>query len=331
MTTVCAYTETSRLLQHDFTIVDLGSANASTSRFLRPFLGSITLVELDALSDSQTKPADFYRHISIRAAVSGVPGKRLFYKRRFSQCSSFLNYKPEQVNSYGLEHLFAPDGTLELDCTTLKSILTEHDLKHIDFLKTDLEGIDYEVLSSAPDIVGQTLVVQAEVRFQPLYEGEPPFHIIDAFLTNLGFECIAFHPEIWKYPTIHQSIARDGRLNWADAIYFLNPQRVHEQFANQAKVAFIKQIIIARSLGLWNYAEHLAEQVKPLLSPAVKSELDQYLAPDDSLRTRLAIVAQALYRYRALRSVLIGCGRVFRLLGRVLVINPEHRHISIGC
>ena len=51
-------------------------------------------------------------------------------------------------------------------------------------------------VASAPEIVGQALCVQSELRFQPFFHGEPHFHEVAAYLTGLGFELVFLRPEL---------------------------------------------------------------------------------------------------------------------------------------
>lgn len=270
--------ETSRLLAGDFTICDLGSANSADLPGLRPLRRAITLIELDAIGQGRTAASGYYRKIVLQKAISGRPGRRTFHKRKFAQSSSFLEINDELAAAYGLESFYAPDGTLELECETLSSLLSGHGLTRVDFLKTDLEGIDFEVLASAPEIVGRSLAIQSELRFQPLYRGEPDFYAFGAFLAGHDFELITLRPEAWKYATASRDLQRDGRLVWADAIFFLKPECVDQTFGDAAPVALLKQVILAKSLGLSNYAEFLFQGVRSRLPATIAAELTTYLA-----------------------------------------------------
>ena len=76
--------ETINLLRGNFTILDLGCANASdiVPKQLRK---TVTLIEADPLVTSQTDESEYYKKITLDKAISEQSGRRVFYKRKFSK------------------------------------------------------------------------------------------------------------------------------------------------------------------------------------------------------------------------------------------------------
>lgn len=66
------------------------------------------------------------------------------------------------------------------------------DIARIDFLKMDVQGGELSVLQGAQRLLTDTLVVQAEVEFVPLYQGQPLFTDVDGFLRAAGFQFHTF-------------------------------------------------------------------------------------------------------------------------------------------
>ena len=295
---------------------------------LKPLLKAITLIEIDAAAKPTTGTSTYGKRIGLKAAVSGTTGRRTFYKRKFAPSSSFLKINPELAAAYGMQNLFEPDGEMELECETLRSILAAHELGRVDFLKTDLEGLDFEVLTSAPDLVGQSLVIQSELRFQPLYVGEPDFCATASFLRDLGFELITLRPEFWKYATRHSPVMRDGRLAWADAIFVLSREKVEQVFQESAPRAFVKQIILAQALEMSNYAEHLYESAKPVLPAFAQQELQRYLAPGPHLPCILRHMANSLAEIPGGGRVLWFARRLLLSGARACTIHKNLKHLA---
>ena len=314
--------ETIHLLRGNFTILDLGCANASDI-IPKQLRKTVTLIETDPLTTSQTGESEYYKKITLNKAVSETSGRRIFYKRKFSQCASFLEIDPELVKAYGLQDYAEPDGTIELECETIQTLLKMAGTDRLDYIKTDLEGIDYGVLSSAPDVISKALVIQSELRFQPLYKGEPHFHTTLEYLTNFGFEVISMQPWVWKYATENSRLMRDGRIVWGDVLFFLGIEKVKTVFGKLAPMAFVKQIILAKSLGLHNYAEFLYENVKSDMPNTVQNEIKHYLKPPFNFQMILNRTANAvnflpggyliLYLINGLASCLAGATALTRL------------------
>lgn len=269
--------ETLRALAGQFVWVDLGAADGSTMAALRGLRKAITLIELDAVAEENSDPGDLFNRVAIKGAVVGSSGKRPYYVRSFSQSSSFLKTNDNIVRDYGLESFVHIEKTLDLMCDTRSNLLASLNVKDISFLKTDLEGLDTEVLISSSELVTRTLVIQSELRLQPYYIGEPPFHEATAFLYKNGHELVEIRPERWKYKTINRDVARDGRLAWADFIFMLGESAVRERFGPISGLAFAKQAIVMHALGLTNIAEHLADLASPELPPGIARELRTYL------------------------------------------------------
>lgn len=324
--------ETIQWLSGDFTVMDLGSANASDLAGLRPFRSILTLVEIDAMSQSTTNTiAGYRRKIALKTAISGQAGQRTFYKRKFPQSSSFLQFRPELAKAYGLQKFFEEAGSVELECETLSMLLNSLGLTQIDFLKTDLEGIDFEILTSAPEQVAHCLVIQSEARFQPLYIGEPDFYTLGSFLAGLGFELITLHPEVWKYTTAHRDLHRDGQTVWADAIFFLDQAHINQFFGPAAPQAFVKQIILATSLNLHNYAEYLYEKTAADLPASIQSELKAYLISTSNKQRALIRFSNDLMRIPGGSRILLFIRRVLLASVRVLSFDKRYRHILPPC
>ncbi|MEN9254276.1 MAG: FkbM family methyltransferase, partial [Gloeomargarita sp. SZTDM-1c_bins_89] len=79
-------------------------------------------------------------------------------------------------------------ATVEVETTTLDVFCQEQNLPGFDYLRTDVQGADLDVLRGAARILAEhLLVVEMEVIFSPLYLGQPLFADVDTFLRQQGF------------------------------------------------------------------------------------------------------------------------------------------------
>jgi FkbM family methyltransferase len=61
------------------------------------------------------------------------------------------------------------------------------EIAHLDFLKMDVQGAEREILAHGRAKLADTVVIQTEVSFVPLYQDQPVFGEIDLCLRELGF------------------------------------------------------------------------------------------------------------------------------------------------
>jgi FkbM family methyltransferase len=319
---------TIKALTGDFTILDLGAASAAELSELRPFRSALTLIELDAVAAVTTTPSEYYRKIALQAAIASQPGRRTFYQRKFPQSSSFLPAKMDLVAAYGLQALFEVEKTFDIECETLSSVFNANNIQRVDFLKTDLEGLDYEILASTPDMVRQSLVIQCEVRFQPLFVGEPDFVTIAAYLASLGFELIMLRPEVWKYATQRRNCMRDGRMVWADAIFFNSEEQLSSLFQDKLPLVRLKQVILAQALGLHSHAQYLFERTLGQLPMDIQHEMADYLAKNTKASQLLVQAVNRLASVPGGGRIVWSLRRSSLALARALTIHRNLRHIA---
>jgi hypothetical protein len=206
-----------------------------------------------------------------------------------------------------LQSYFALKESFAIECGTVEDLIERAQVQKIDFFKTDLEGLDYEVLVSAPELVSRSLCVQCELRFQPVFEGEPAFHEVAGYLASLGLELIHLRPEVWKYNTPGRSAVRDGRTVWTDALFFLSPEKVRQRFQDAAWKAFAKQVILARLHGLSNFAQFLFQETSAGYPPSIQVELGRFVQPSFNLSFA---AAKAISRFPGGRLILEAMRRV---------------------
>ena len=266
-------------LKGQFVLLDLGSSSAKDNKLLNSFSKALTIIELDALSTGDTQAHNYYRSIKLKKGVSPTNETKPFFERASFYCSSFLTTKDEMVKMYGQEDITRIVNTIELECITVPEILESEQIGKVDFFKTDLEGLDFEIIKSAKEYVKRALVLQTELRFQPYSIGEPYFFEVCEYVYNLNFELIKLSPETWKYKTKNQHLLRDGRIVWGDFVFFrklnIGDYANEEQFSSD----ILKQILVAKSLELSSHAEYLFEQYSAYFSTEIRSELAHILKP----------------------------------------------------
>lgn len=72
---------------------------------------------------------------------------------------------------------------------------------HNILLKIDTQGYEYQVLKGAEKILPKLKGIHLELSLVPLYEGQPSFDFMLAFLEDQGFALYSLSPGFWDYRT----------------------------------------------------------------------------------------------------------------------------------
>jgi len=96
---------------------------------------------------------------------------------------------------------------LKVRTITLERIFYDYNLKHVDFLKMDIEGKEYNVILSSENILGKIDRITMELH-NPHEIGD-----IKSILEKNGFKCFLYHSPAYKlYYTILKLVKNDKRI-----------------------------------------------------------------------------------------------------------------------
>jgi hypothetical protein len=266
-------------LKDQFTIVNLGCIGDADFLLPRPLLKALTIVEIDAEGGAVTGDR-YHKKIIIQKPISGRPGKHVFRRNTFAGTCSLLEPLPGAVEMWGMEDYCRLIERTEIECETIPQLLASHSLKTLDFLKTDIEGLDPEIIRSCESFLGQTLFIQCELRFRPFYQSEPYFQDTVNRLAQHGYEVLdILHIDRWRYKTPNRPFQAQGRAVWADFLFVLSPEKLAANFGEKLPEAVAKQIILACMLGKKNYGEYLLQRFKTSLPENWVRELEPLTRP----------------------------------------------------
>jgi FkbM family methyltransferase len=165
-------------------------------------------------------------------ALAASEGEATLYVTADPQSSSLYPPDPRAVRRYPELWRHEARGTTTIKTTTLDSWASEAGVESIDALKVDVQGAELDVLRGAERSLGSVRMIETEVEFQQLYEGQPLFTDVDRFLRDRGFA-------LWRLREIHHcglSLAGraepvfgvgdyvertrlGGQIAWANAVY----------------------------------------------------------------------------------------------------------------
>ncbi len=119
----------------------------------------------------------------------------------------------------GLAELVQLARTSPVETTRLDDI---PEVAGSDFVKIDVQGATLDVLRGGEATIRGALVVQCEVEFVPLYEGEPLFAEVDLEMRRLGY---LFHKfsglatRTFAPLRMRPDAPPHGQVLWTDAVY----------------------------------------------------------------------------------------------------------------
>lgn len=150
----------------------------------------------------------------------GDGSKHPFYRCNFPMTSSLLEPDLNLMDQFHDLSCYCQIASVEeIETHRLDDL---KDISPIDYLKIDVQGSELDVLKGAARTLRDTLVVQAEVEFLPIYKNQPLFAEIDEFLRRHG---LMFHSFTGMETRALESFKGTGassgnrQLLWADAVY----------------------------------------------------------------------------------------------------------------
>ena len=120
---------------------------------------------------------------------------------------------------------------LLLQADSLDNLLSQD----IDFIKLDAEGSEYEILSGAERCLSTALMVEVEVEFFPLYEGQKLAHDVISKMYNLGYDLLYLN-RFFQSSVAFKGIGKSrGQMTFGDALFGLSRDKVLEYSLEKQK------------------------------------------------------------------------------------------------
>jgi FkbM family methyltransferase len=149
--------------------------------------------------------------------------RRTFFVTNTGMTSSLLRPNLRIAQQFSnLAELMQVVATPEVNTIRLDDV-AEIRAQNCDLLKLDTQGSEAEILVNAIESLRGCLIVQTEVEFVPLYEGQPLFAEVDQLLRSQGF---MFHRFLGIAGRTYSPLMVNGDPNaalsqmlWSDAVY----------------------------------------------------------------------------------------------------------------
>lgn len=267
--------QSGHLEQIHFTIFNVGSRKLSSNDDYASlgwdiFAPNLTIYGFDADADAcdaanadlETRSVNWVeKHIPL--ILGKVKGESTLYVTKSLECSSL--YQPNQTylrRFSEVGEMTELEFQVEVETTTLDDFCKTEGIDQIDFLQTDVQGADLQVLQGAIGLLQKSvLAIQTEVVFSHLYLNQPLFSDVDTYLREQGltlFDLRLAHRLRTQAPI--GSAVRVGQLLWGDAYYFrdlIQPSSFQSNTASPDRI--FKLACIADVMYFPDYALELLE------------------------------------------------------------------------
>jgi FkbM family methyltransferase len=224
----------------------------------------------------------------VRKAVAATVGMRPFYCMQSGSASSLLEPEAATIRRHRALDRISVVEVMTLETTTIDEVARERQLAFVDAIKLDTQGSELEILMGARETLAQlAFCIFTEVEFVRIYENQPLFRDIDAFVQSEGFELIS----LTSLHALPQRVDRFdelglassvGQLVSADALYFRSPGEVMARLERRDETARVRYlagaVVVCLIYHQADYAAHLVEIATPMLRTEVVEDLYRCIA-----------------------------------------------------
>ncbi len=227
-------------------VYDLGASGGSPPPFCW-LLDGITLGNFEPDARAAVEKSSHNCSIAI-----GPEEMDTLYLNRRQTTSSLLPPFKDVVDRYDFTKLFPKEpqifetvSTVKIKTLGLDDVKTEFSLPDPDFLKIDVQGLTFEVLLTAEQLLSESILgIQTEVEFIETYKNQKTFGAVHEYLGHQNFEIFRLtNLNSWTYKTSIPLKIQTGQNVFCDLLYLRSLSHVDscpEFWTPEKIIQFIK-------------------------------------------------------------------------------------------
>jgi FkbM family methyltransferase len=255
-----------RLVANPLTIVDVGAVFGPDPRWIQ--LGERTCrfltFEPDERSIETHSDDGPFQMLALSTALGNEQGRKTLHLTVGPFASSLYPPNKAVLGEFGPWPWHESAGTDEVSVDRLDACLVDRPEWTPDFIKTDVEGADLDVLKGAEKALGSALGLQVEAAFVERNIGAPLFADIDIFLRGQGFTLFQLIREHWVRNNKIIGPRSRPQLIWADVIYFRDAAamlgRIGATDGARREGVLVKIVALLLVHGYHDFAAQIVEQ-----------------------------------------------------------------------
>jgi FkbM family methyltransferase len=249
-------------------LLDVGCVRGIASPWdgLRPVTDYVGCDPLVEDCDRRWPAADgFARLRRLGVAVAANEGTATLHVAADPDRSSLLRPNWPVVSRYSDAWRFACQEEREVRCTTLTALARQHGQP--DVIRLDSQGLEYPLISSGLEVIGDALCLEVEAGLVERYAGEYPYALVDPLLRQAGLAPVEF---VVQHSRRRAWSAPDGRHQplWCEVTWLRDVVGRRER---PAPIQAGKLLLICRALGQLAFGHELAAYLAEIgvIGPAV--------------------------------------------------------------
>ena len=233
-------------------VIDVGARNVSLEE-LQPLSSLINYLGFDADKEEvnrlNSEESSFNSSKFFEACVAGHSGNVDFMLYNDAGNSSIYNYNKKYSDWYLEQSNNHVKRKINLPCDTLDNLIDSE--LDVDVIKLDAQGSEYEILSGASKVLEKALMVELEVEFLSMYEGQKLAYRLMEKMNGLGFDLLYLN-RVFESSRRFKGTSR-GQLIFGDALFGLSRESVKKLSVDKK----IKYCTLLINYGHYDFAYDL--------------------------------------------------------------------------
>lgn len=187
-------------------------------------------------------------------AASDNDGTILLHIANDPGCSSIYPPNLEYIEKYFLMENSLPRHTVktvEIPCRRIDTLLDD-----VDFIKSDTQGYEFEVLSGASKILHNSLAIIAECWSVPIHKGQRLTHDVTKYMYQKKFEILSIQNGTWRRNLPEKYYLGGGTSPvWQEVLFF------NTNYGSLSREKQKKLVMLLLIYGHYGFASNLAKNI----------------------------------------------------------------------
>ncbi|EKO58929.1 FkbM family methyltransferase [Leptospira kirschneri] len=196
------------------------------------------------------------RILVIGTALSDSKQEISFNLCRRQQVSSAYLPNLKFLKAFPDAERYDVERTIKIKTDSIDFLLKDKEVRYIDFLKVDTQGLELSILKGASHYLNDTIGLQIEIEFVPMYLNQPLFPEVDEYIRTQGFTLFDLQRYYWKRKDSFATGIDKGQLIFCDTLYFKTPESILSA-ANLSNEKLVRTICIYLVYGYTDLAQVL--------------------------------------------------------------------------